>query len=119
METLRGKWVMQEKRKFPRADLVFSVEYRPLKEEQPHTGLSRDLSMGGVSFRTDVPLEKGVPVVLSFSFPELDGAIQATGRVVRVWEEEGHNYAAMKFTAIHQDDLSILQNHLEQYFDAE
>lgn len=110
---------MEEKRKFPRADLVFDVQYRTLKEESPHNTVTRDMSMGGVSFRTESPVEKGVPVTLSLSFPELDGSIQATGRVVRVWEEDGQYFAGMKFTAIHQDDLAILESHLEQFFQSE
>lgn len=111
------KWIMEEKRKFPRADLVFRIEYRTLKEEQPHTGMTRDIGLGGVSLETEAAMEKGTPLSLTFSFPELEGTIHATGRVVRSWEEDGKIFAALKFTAVHQDDLAILQSHLEQFYD--
>ncbi|MBU45485.1 MAG: hypothetical protein CMN76_19905 [Spirochaetaceae bacterium] len=107
---------MEEKRKFPRADLVFRIEYRTLKEEQPHTGMTRDLSMGGVSLETETPFDKGTPISLSFSFPELDGTIHATGRVVRSWQDGDKCFTALKFTAVHQDDLAILEAHLAQYY---
>ncbi|HBS04695.1 MAG TPA: hypothetical protein DEA96_07015 [Leptospiraceae bacterium] len=108
---------MEEKRKFPRADLVFRIEYRTLKEEQPRAGMTRDLSLGGVSLETDGPLDKGTPLSLTFSFPELEGTIHATGRVVRSWEDQGKHYTALRFTAVHQDDLAILRSHLEQYYE--
>ncbi|MBI40574.1 MAG: hypothetical protein CMF59_13325 [Leptospiraceae bacterium] len=108
---------MEEKRKFPRADLVFRIEYRTLKEEQPRAGMTRDLSLGGVSLETEGPLDKGTPLSLTFSFPELEGTIHATGRVVRSWDEEGKIFTALRFTAVHQDDLAILKSHLEQFYE--
>ncbi|MCB1167758.1 MAG: PilZ domain-containing protein [Leptospiraceae bacterium] len=116
MEATGLEWAMEEKRKFPRADLVFRIEYRPLKEESAYLGMTRDLSLGGVSIRTEQGLEKGAPVALSFSFPELEGSIQATARVVRSWQEGEHTYTALKFTAVLQDDLEILQEHINQYY---
>ena len=48
-------------------------------------GLSaRDLSPGGMFVATDLPLEKGAELVLSFRVPECPREITVFGRVVRV-----------------------------------
>ena len=98
--------VSDDRRRYPRADLVFSLTYS-LEEAQVET-LSRDLSGDGVSFlcKTLVPL--GTKIAISFGLEGVPGEIRATGRVVRSWEEGGSHFAAMHFTEIDEVERLIV-----------
>ncbi|MBW7857389.1 MAG: PilZ domain-containing protein [Leptonema sp. (in: Bacteria)] len=115
-----------DRRRFPRADLVFRVKYRSIKSVTPindedeeldqlQTETGRDISLGGVSFEATNPPESGEVLHLSFYFDELPGEIAAIGRVVRSWNAPGAILTAVKFTVIDPDDCNILSTYIEQY----
>ena len=52
--------------------------------DEPVGLAARDLSPGGVFVATDLPLERGVELVLSFRVPDCPNEITVFGEVVRV-----------------------------------
>lgn len=111
-----------ERRRFPRADLVFRVRYRPIRSTEPSPESApsafaegRDISLGGVSFRSSQDLQSGDVVHMAFYFDELPGEISAMGRVVRVWEEPEEKLVAVRFTVIDPDDCSILDTYIKEF----
>ncbi len=93
-----------DRRKYPRADLVFTVTYR--EEDRAVDTLSRDLSAGGISFVTEHPFEADRTLALAFTLEGLPGTIEARCQVVRSWEEGGRIYTAVLFTEI--DDMDLM-----------
>lgn len=113
-----------ERRRFPRADLVFRVRYQTVEKGQsvveadaPVVGqaMGRDISLGGVSFRSDTPFPPGASLRLSFFFEEVLGEISAVGRVMRNWPVNGDHIVAIRFTVIDPDDCSILTRYIREY----
>lgn len=113
-----------ERRRFPRADLVFRVRYQTVEKgqavveaDQPLAGqaLGRDISLGGVSFRSNLAFPAGASLRLSFYFEEVLGEISAVGRVMRTWSANGDHIVAVRFTVIDPDDCSILTRYIREY----
>lgn len=112
-----------DRRRFPRADLVFRVKYRSKistsatndEPDQLQTEAGRDISLGGVCFEATNPPEAGEVLQLSFYFDELPGEIVAIGKVVRSWNSSGSILTAVKFTVIDPDDCSILSTYIDEY----
>ncbi len=55
----------------------------------PQVGHLYDISVSGVRFELDEPLEEGESIVMSISLPGLSEPILTKGRVVRVYDEDG------------------------------
>lgn len=91
------------RRKYPRADLVFNVTYR--EDDREISTRSRDLSAGGISFITEHAFEPDQSLSLSFTLEGLPGQIDARCSVIRSWEEEDTIYTAVLFTEIDDMDL--------------
>lgn len=91
------------RRKYPRADLVFKVTYR--EEDREIDTRSRDLSAGGISFVTEHMFESGQTLSLSFRLEGLPGQIDARCSVVRSWKEDDTIYTAVLFIEIDEMDL--------------
>ncbi|WP_143464722.1 PilZ domain-containing protein [Leptonema illini] len=111
-----------ERRRFPRADLVFRVRYRSIRSAIPAPDAGqlsraegRDISLGGVSFRRTDEIQAGEVLHMSFYFDELPGEISAVGRIVRIWDEPGEQLVAVRFTVIDPDDCSILATYIRQF----
>ena len=104
-----------EKRKYPRADLVFKMAYAPEAGAALEATTGRDLSVGGVSFATSEKLDAETVLKITFTIDGLPGEINAHGRVVRSWEKDDTAYAAVEFTEIHKGDHIIIQDFIETY----
>ena len=100
------------RRKFPRADLVFDLDYRQ-EDNKPVTTFSRDISSGGVSFQTHDLYSQGAVLELIFSASQLPRSLKTIGRVVRSWNDGATNYTAVEFLEVSEDDLSIIREYIE------
>ena len=69
----------QERRKHPRADIVFQVDYRT--PEALFNEFAENLSEGGLFIKTENPLEVGTEIIIEFFLPILDEPIRVKGRV--------------------------------------
>ncbi len=81
---------IREQRSNPRYDLRLALHYRIALRGEPviaGSGLTLDLSVGGISFRCRKPLPVGVHIEMSIDWPARHGIypieLQATGFVVR------------------------------------
>lgn len=106
---------MMEKRRYPRADLIFNLECLPeeggeVKQPQP-----RDLSASGVSFCTEKELNEGELLNMALSIDGLPGRIEAKGRVVRSWNEGGKIFTAVEFEDIDPSDHEIVSSFIEEH----
>ena len=78
---------MPEKRRAERFDLVFPVLLKSSGAENMEL-FTRDISSKGAFIRTAKPLESGVKVELSVTFPTGEIYLNVSGKVVRV-EQDG------------------------------
>jgi len=79
--------MLSEKRKIERFDLVFPVRLKSNGVENSDL-FTRDISSRGAFIRTSKPLDSGVKVELSVTFPTGEIYLNVTGKVVRV-EQDG------------------------------
>ncbi|MBE7439755.1 MAG: PilZ domain-containing protein [Spirochaetales bacterium] len=98
-----------DRRKFPRADLVFKLVYSV--EDEQNVGHSRDLSGGGICFESDRHFDAGCAMRVSFTLAGLPGTIEARGRVVRSWDEKGQTLTALEFTEVDEQDMVIITDY--------
>ncbi len=59
------------------------------KVEFPLEGHLYDISVTGVRFDLDDPLEEGASVTMEIHLPGLSKAIRTKGKIVRVYDEDG------------------------------
>lgn len=86
-----------ERRQSPRARLHTEAQ---LKSEQGSVTVTLlDLSLGGAAVLSDIPLQSGVDVDITFSLPYFEGTIEAKARVV--WSD-GMGHGGMHFE--HMDE---------------
>lgn len=114
--------IFREKRKYPRVDLIFNIEYEFIKEfsnehHQTHSGIGKDISLGGISFdcTNDTNIKEGDILFIKFSIPELEGNLKAMGKVIRTWYEENKKFCAVKFTGVNPVDYEILNNFINEF----
>ena len=79
--------MLPEKRKIERFDLVFPVRLKSNGVENADL-FTRDISSKGAFILTSQPLDSGVKVELSVTFPTGEIYLNVTGKVVRV-EQDG------------------------------
>ena len=84
---------MEEKRKYPRHNILFPLKIRSKSKQIKGNAHVRDVSLGGVYFITNIELKKGTRIDLSFVPPEeiggrfFDFKITPTGTVKRIEQE--------------------------------
>ena len=105
---------MDERRRYPRADLVFNVSFEKT-EDQHLAAISENLSAGGVAIKTDSEFSIGDEIKVEFSIKDLPGKISSGGKVIRAWEEDGSWHAAIQFTRIEEKDLDIVNGFIAEY----
>ncbi len=71
-----------ERRRHMRSDAKFSVDYRT-SGSQWGEGTTQDISMGGMSLATDMPIRAGEYIVANLNSPVLNDIITVEGRVTR------------------------------------
>lgn len=101
------------------------VQYEP-SHDTTSTGLSSNLSVGGLYLRTKRPLSVEDTLKLSFSLPSQDEAIPITCRARVAWindekERRKPDYApgvGLQFFDISREDLSRLSKFVDTYDEA-
>ncbi|MFN3603804.1 MAG: PilZ domain-containing protein [Leptonema sp. (in: bacteria)] len=108
---------IREKRKYPRLDLIFDIQYELLKdiseeEVKSYEGKGKDISLGGMSFECKgiKKIQEGDIIFIKLSLQELEGNLNAMGRIVRIWEENNKTFCAVKITTMDPVDYEILNN---------
>lgn len=99
--------------------VVVSVD-KPNRSHNAFEGHAYDVSLNGLRFELDEPLEEGTPIEVELHLPGLLQSIRSTGRVVRVLdelEEAGPQRMAVAFRSFSSPlDASRLTKHLESGF---
>ncbi len=103
--------------------VVVSVD-KPNRSGSPLEGHAYDVSLSGLRFELDEPLEEGTPIEVELHLPGLLHSIRSTGRVVRVLDEledAGPQRMALAFRSFPSPlDASRLTKHLASgYFGPE
>ena len=92
---------MFRRRKFPRVDEQWEVEYHAISADQfqhsPVASLALNISGGGLCFNAQEPLAEGAMLSLEMNSPEFESPIMALAKVV--WcksrrGDEGHEVGA-------------------------
>lgn len=111
----------RERRRYPRIDLIFKIECELLKNITDNKaeilkGEGKDISLGGISFKVapNSSFSVGDMVLVKLSIPELEGNLNAMGRIIRIWKEKENTICAMKFTTIDPVDFEILSRIIEE-----
>jgi len=78
----RPQGAADERRRSPRSDLTVRVDYSTIDEL--FSEFTRDINEGGLFIETEKPSPAGTSVTLHFNLPGGEGAVVATGTVVRV-----------------------------------
>lgn len=106
-----------EKRRYPRADLVFKLKYFQ-DQGSSWSAVTKDISEGGVSFETKTLQTEGSELTLAFALEGLQGEIVARGQVIRSWEESGRHYTAVLFTKIDESDREIIYQYIHDHMES-
>ncbi len=106
-----------ERRKYPRADLDFDLEY--YEETTSVATGGKNICAGGMAFRTRTLLAPGTLLRLVFSAADEVGEIRARARVVRSWDENGETIAAAEFFEIDAANQKLLARLVANYLKTE
>lgn len=103
--------------------VVVSVE-KPNRVQSEFEGHAYDVSVNGLRFELDEPLEEGTPIEVELHLPGMLQSIRSTGRVVRVLDDlddAGPQRMALTFRSFSSPlDASRLTKHLASgYFGPE
>ncbi len=109
---------MVEKRKFKRVQTHIPVKYRKLREGAGSVGfgsLSRDLSQGGVHFRTGEFISMACRLILEMDIPMLTRPIKAISKVAWIRKTDtGDNYeVGNQFLEISKKDRELISEYVE------
>lgn len=94
----------RERRKAKRTQLVVRVEYSTIDDF--FSEFSRDINQGGLFIETTRPLSLGAEVMMRFSLPGGDEAIETVGHVVRIslGDREEPPGMGLEFEKLRDDD---------------
>ena len=84
------------------------------------SGVTENISQGGLSLVSDVPMAMGTHVVCDITMPTLPRPLRALAEVVRTDSKDGrivdrsaHTYkVGLKILAINKDDLTRIENYI-------
>ncbi len=89
---------MKEKRRFIRFILALKVDYTTQKEPKIlKTGLTKDVSAGGIQLLTKEKLEKGKKIGFKIFIPEASNPVHLNGRVM--WSKDSSTDDNLPYTA--------------------
>ncbi|MGB2705621.1 MAG: PilZ domain-containing protein [Candidatus Omnitrophota bacterium] len=104
----------EEKRRFPRIQGRFPVKYKDLrkKDEGFRGTVSRNLSEGGVRFRSDRFISLACRLVVELNVPELTKPIRAVSKITWIKKlPAGDDYeVGNQFLEISRQDKEIIQD---------
>ena len=99
------------RRTSPRAALTVPVSYR--LGNTISTGLSLNVSSGGIAVRTSSPLEVNAAVKLRFRLPKQDNEIEADARVAWADRRVG---MGLRFTRIDKNERAAVESYVSAHF---
>ena len=112
----KSKKVGAEKRIYPRRILRSQVVFDDESGEGFIYFYSTDISLGGVFLESDIPLNMGTQVSLSFSLQNGTAPIRATGKVVRLERTPDDSLPVvgmgLQFTKISEADKKQVQQYI-------
>jgi c-di-GMP-binding flagellar brake protein YcgR len=110
-----------DKRRFPRIDGRFPLKYKDLKkaDEESRGSISKNLSEGGVRFRSDRFISLACRLVVELNLPTLAKPIKAISKVAWIRKlPAGDDYeVGNQFLEITREDKNIIQNFIGEQFD--
>jgi len=107
-----------EKRKFTRVKTHIPVKYRKLREGAGSVGfgsLSRDLSQGGVQFRTEEFISMACRLIVEVDIPMLTRPVKAISKVAWIRKtDSGDDYEiGNQFLEISKKDRELISEYVE------
>ena len=103
---------IQEKRIYPRLDIVLDVDYRIKEAEEPFKpAKTKNISLRGIKLLVKDNLVSGTTLELIIKSPTHKSSCNTTGNVLwikRAKENEGYYDAGIKFTEINFSELSAV-----------
>lgn len=108
----------REKRRYARVDTHIPVKYHMLgtsSDPQIATTVSRNLSEGGVHFRTDEFVARACRLVMELNMPMFNKPLKAIGKVAWIRKaSEGDGYeVGNRFLDITRNDKRLLSDYLD------
>ncbi len=111
-----------DRRKFPRIDVRYPIHFSSNGEGEsdpgqdlPASSTTRDISMGGISFRSSLDYKPGEMIKFFVNVENLGRWIRTTGRVIRSWQEEGEIYTAVEIVHVSDSDRNLLEGYIRSY----
>jgi len=105
-----------DKRQYVRVDFAGEVKVQPLGKwvgQSQVFGKSKDLSLSGILFESQTPMEIGAKIQMEIPIPTLDNPIILVGTVVRVEVFENHYDIGVCFVQLHGADRRELSSFLK------
>ena len=104
----------EEKRRFSRVEGRFPLKYKDLRktDEESRGSISKNLSIGGVRFRSDRFISLACRLVVELNLPALPKPIKAISKVAWIRKlPAGDDYeVGNQFLEITREDKNIIQN---------
>ncbi len=109
-----------EKRKFQRIASRFPLKYKDLRKsgEESRGTISKNLSEGGVRFRSDRFISLACRLVVELNLPALARPIRAVSKIAWIRKlPAGDDYeVGNQFLEISRDDKALIQDYIKQEF---
>ncbi len=102
-----------ERRKYRRKNLYCLIKYKPAKNSalsiRAFTSI-RNISGGGILFRSNEQLPVGTELDISVNLPHVDKIIDVSGKIVRLERIKGADcyLVGAEFTKITEEDRNVL-----------
>ena len=113
---------ISEKRKFPRLELRFPLKYKNLKRlgEEFRGTVSKNISEGGVRFRSDRFISLACRLVVELNFPTIEKPIRAVSKIAWIRKlPAGDDYeVGNQFLEITREDKNIIRKFVSEQSEA-
>ena len=109
---------MEEKRKFPRIERQFPIKYKDLRKtsEEFRGTMSKNISEGGIRFRSDRCISLACRLVVELNLPEVGKPIRAISKIT--WIKKlpvGDDFeVGNQFLEISREDKNLIQDFVNQ-----
>lgn len=106
-----------ERRRSPRIDSNLPLKYRNLKlTNLPLGSLTKDISEGGVSFKTNEFISLACRLVVEIAIPTLQRPIKAISKVawIRKNTSEDHYELGNQFLEISKEDKAVIADYVNR-----
>ena len=110
--------MMDEKRRSPRIRSGFPLKYKDLKEDdsEPRGTVSKNISEGGVRFRSDRFISLACRLVVELNLPNVHKSIKAVAKIAWIKKlPTGDDYeVGNQFLEIARADKEIIRNFVKE-----